>query len=102
MITTAGSRNLDFVVKVSIVGVLLSLPVTAMEVAVESVRVLPRKELGADEAIDYTQRTFDSVLETKPVDVVIDTLGGGLLSALAVTRLQRGTRMTLPATCRAC
>lgn len=36
------------------------------------------QELGADECIDYRQADFRQQLESKPVDVVVDSVGGEL------------------------
>jgi NADPH:quinone reductase-like Zn-dependent oxidoreductase len=36
------------------------------------------QELGADQAIDYTQQRLEEVLKGSPVDAVIDMLGGAL------------------------
>jgi hypothetical protein len=35
------------------------------------------QELGADEAVDYTEQKFDEVYRDKPFDGVIDAMGGG-------------------------
>lgn len=37
--------------------------------------VLPFTQLGADEAIDYTQQRFEEVLKGRAVDAVIDPIG---------------------------
>lgn len=38
--------------------------------------IFPLQELGADEVNDYTEEAFDDVLNSNPVDVVIDPLAG--------------------------
>ena len=35
------------------------------------------KELGADEAVDYTKQKFEEVYKDAPFDCVVDLVGGG-------------------------
>ena len=49
------------------------------------------QELGADEVIDYYTHKFEDVLKGRPVDVVIDSIGGVLPSSFWC--------MTVPGTC---
>ena len=36
------------------------------------------QELGADEAVDYTEQRFEEVYRGRPFDAVIDAVGGAL------------------------
>lgn len=38
--------------------------------------VVPPQELGADEAVDYTEQRFEEVFRGRPFDAVIDMVGG--------------------------
>ena len=114
VITTAGPRNLEFVVKasghrgrspcsMSRVPAAMLVPVCQAVAGVtdtsfntrsfirgqsvvckgRSLRVFLSRlqELGADEAIDYTRDRFDDILKGRPVDAVIDAVGGELATA---------------------
>ena len=46
------------------------------------------QELGADEAVDYTKDRFDDILKGRPVDAVIDMIGGEQPSQRLLIMLQ--------------
>lgn len=41
------------------------------------VRFMTVKELGADEAVDYTTQKFEEIYKDAPFDCVVDLIGGG-------------------------